>query len=43
MNDLEKILVATLTGMTVEEFNANAAKWLGQAPRIRAGSGPTPS
>ena len=28
MEDLEKILVATLTGMTVEEFNAEAAKWL---------------
>src|SRR6187397_3073690 len=28
MRDLEKILAATLTGMTVEEFNAEAAKWL---------------
>src|SRR5882757_8746239 len=26
--DLEKILVATLTGMSVEEFNAQAKKWL---------------
>src|SRR5712671_25247 len=26
--DLEKILVATLTGMSVEEFNAEAKKWL---------------
>jgi haloacid dehalogenase-like hydrolase len=26
--DLEKILVATLTGMSVEEFNAEARKWL---------------
>ena len=28
MQDLEKILAATLTGMTVEEFNAEAKKWL---------------
>ena len=28
MQDLEKILVATLTGMTVEEFNAEAKKWI---------------
>ena len=28
MRDLEKILVATLTGMSVEEFNAEAKKWL---------------
>jgi phosphoglycolate phosphatase-like HAD superfamily hydrolase len=28
MRDLEKILVATLTGMPVEEFNAEAKKWL---------------
>jgi phosphoglycolate phosphatase-like HAD superfamily hydrolase len=28
MRDLEKILAATLTGMTVEEFNAEAKKWL---------------
>jgi hypothetical protein len=28
MRDLEKILAATLTGMTVEEFNAEARKWL---------------
>jgi phosphoglycolate phosphatase-like HAD superfamily hydrolase len=28
MRDLEKILVATLTGMSVEEFNAEARKWL---------------
>src|SRR6266496_657117 len=27
MKDLEKILAATLTGMTVEEFNADAKKW----------------
>jgi phosphoglycolate phosphatase-like HAD superfamily hydrolase len=28
LHDLEKILVATLTGMSVEEFNAEANKWL---------------
>ena len=28
MRDLEKILVATLTGMPVDEFNAEANKWL---------------
>jgi phosphoglycolate phosphatase-like HAD superfamily hydrolase len=28
MKDLEKILVATLTGMSVDEFNAEARKWL---------------
>ena len=28
MPDLEKILVATLTGMTTDEFNAEAKKWL---------------
>jgi hypothetical protein len=28
MRDLEKILAATLTGMTTEEFNAEAKKWL---------------
>src|SRR5215218_5596847 len=28
MKDLEKILVATLTGMTTEEFNAEARKWI---------------
>src|SRR5580765_6553749 len=28
LRDLEKILVATLTGMSVEEFNAEARKWL---------------
>jgi phosphoglycolate phosphatase-like HAD superfamily hydrolase len=31
MRDLEKILAATLTGMTVEEFNAEANKWLAAA------------
>ena len=28
LQDLEKILAATLTGMSVEEFNAEAKKWL---------------
>src|SRR5262245_57125622 len=28
VRDLEKILAATLTGMSVEEFNADASKWL---------------
>ena len=42
MEDLEKILMVTLTGMSVEEFRAEAAKWLDGA-RIRAGSVPTPS
>jgi phosphoserine phosphatase len=31
MQDLEKILAATLTGMSVDEFNAEAKKWLGAA------------
>jgi phosphoserine phosphatase len=31
MRDLEKILVATLTGMSVEEFKAEAKKWLDAA------------
>jgi phosphoglycolate phosphatase-like HAD superfamily hydrolase len=31
MEDLEKILAATLTGMSVEEFRAEAAKWLDTA------------
>jgi phosphoglycolate phosphatase-like HAD superfamily hydrolase len=31
MKDLEKILAATLTGMPVDEFNAEATKWLGAA------------
>jgi phosphoglycolate phosphatase-like HAD superfamily hydrolase len=28
LRDLEKILAATLTGMTVDEFNAEAKKWM---------------
>ena len=35
MRDLEKILVATLTGMPVEEFNAEAKKWLETARHPR--------
>jgi len=31
MRDLEKILAATLTGMSVEEFRAEASKWLDAA------------
>jgi phosphoglycolate phosphatase-like HAD superfamily hydrolase len=31
MRDLEKILAATLTGMSVDEFNAEARKWLATA------------
>ena len=31
MKDLEKILAATLTGMSVDEFNAEAKKWLAEA------------
>jgi phosphoglycolate phosphatase-like HAD superfamily hydrolase len=35
MRDLEKILAATLTGMSVEEFNAEAKKWLETARDAR--------
>jgi hypothetical protein len=35
MKDLEKILAATLTGMTVEEFNAEVKKWLATAKHPR--------
>src|SRR5262249_54363732 len=31
MEDLEKILVATLSGMSVDQFRAEAAKWLDKA------------
>jgi len=44
MPDLEKILAATLTGMTVEQFGVQVKDWLGtakhprfQAPLYRAG------
>jgi phosphoglycolate phosphatase-like HAD superfamily hydrolase len=35
LRDLEKILAATLTGMSVEEFNAEARKWLETAKHTR--------
>ena len=35
MQDLYKILAATLSGMTVEEFNAEAKKWLETARHPR--------
>jgi phosphoglycolate phosphatase-like HAD superfamily hydrolase len=35
LHDLEKILFATLTGMSVEEFNAEAKKWLDNAKHHR--------
>jgi haloacid dehalogenase-like hydrolase len=35
MPDLEKILAATLTGMTVEDFNAEAKNWLEAAKHPR--------
>jgi phosphoserine phosphatase len=35
MHDLEKILVATLTGMTTEEFAAEASAWLESAKHPR--------
>ena len=35
MKDLEKILVATLTGMTVEQFNAEVKEWLAVAKHPR--------
>jgi phosphoglycolate phosphatase-like HAD superfamily hydrolase len=35
MADLMKILAATLTGMTVDEFNAEAKKWLATAKHPR--------
>ena len=35
MRDLEKILAATLTGMTVEEFNAEAKEWIETAKHPR--------
>ena len=35
MKDLEEILAATLTGMTVDEFNADVKKWLETAKHPR--------
>jgi hypothetical protein len=42
MKDLEMILAATLSGMSVDVFNAEVKKWL-ETARTRAGSAPTPS
>ena len=42
MTDLEKLLAATLTGMTVDEFQAEV-KSGSRRQRTRAGSGPIPS
>ncbi|MEW6533229.1 MAG: HAD family hydrolase [Thermodesulfobacteriota bacterium] len=35
MKDLEKVLAATLTGMTVDEFNAEVKKWIASAKHPR--------
>ena len=35
MQDLEKVLAATLTGMSVEEFNAEAKAWMEKAKHPR--------
>ena len=35
MKDLEKILAATLTGMTVEDFNADVKQWIATAKHPR--------
>jgi hypothetical protein len=35
MRDLEEILAATLTGMPVDEFNAEVTKWIGTAKHPR--------
>jgi len=32
MKDLEKVLVATLTGVTVGQFNAEVKIWVATAP-----------
>jgi hypothetical protein len=37
MPDLMKILAATLTGMNVDEFNAQVAKWIATAKHSRFG------
>jgi hypothetical protein len=42
MRDLEKILAATLTGMSVEDFDAEAKQWL-EAARDPRRKRPTPS
>src|SRR5437660_2930110 len=35
MKDLEKILAVTLTGMSVDDFNAEVKKWLAKAKDLR--------
>jgi len=35
MSELEKILAATLSGMTVDQFNAEASKWIASAKHAR--------
>ena len=42
LQDLEKIIAATLTGMTVDDVQADVKNG-SPRPSIRAGSGPTPS
>ena len=42
LHDLEKILIATLTGMSVEEFRPKRGNG-SQPPNTRVGTGPTPS
>ena len=43
MKDLEKILAATLTGMSVERVQRRSEEVDRRRPRTRAGSGRTPS
>ena len=44
MHELEKLLAATLTGMTVEQFSSRGPEVVGGTQqRIRVGSDPTPS
>ena len=43
MDDLIKILAATLTGMTVDDFQRRSEEVARRPPRTRAGSGPTPN
>ena len=42
MHDLEKILAATLTGMTVDRIQCRGSRSGSPAPRTRAGSAPIP-
>ena len=43
MADLEKILAATLTGMSVDDFQRRGEGVARERPRTRAGSAPIPS